>query len=105
MRRSKFDQAVDILSCAIEPILMTNLLTKTNLDWTATKFLFKFLEVRGFLKKFVPINPDHRKNVRVKFVYQTTQKGIEALEIWKSPPLNELLDCYEWVREQKEAEG
>ncbi len=104
-RRSKSEQAIDILSNAIEPILMTPLLTKANINWGATKSLFMFLEECGFLKRVEPVDPEHRENIRVKFGYQTTQKGLKALELSETPPLRELLDCYEWIKKQKEAEN
>lgn len=101
-RRSKSEQAIDILSNAIEPILMTPLLTKVNINWGATKSLFMFLEECGFLKRVEPVDPEHRENIRVIFGYQTTQKGLKALELLEAPPLRELLGYHEWVKKQEE---
>lgn len=94
-RRSKFEQAVDILSNTTKPILISVLLTKANVSWSSTKHLFKYLEVHGFLKKSKPTCLHYGRDVRVKFMYQTTEKGREILKLLNTPPLNELFDYYE----------
>ena len=91
----------------MQPILKTNLFNKANLSLTQAKPLFMFLEEKGYLERIEDpgLTSGRGKERKTKFLYLTTRKGREALGILKCPPLRELFEIHEWLREQKEAEG
>jgi predicted transcriptional regulator len=104
MRRSKFEQIIDTLSHAVQPIIKSHLLSKANISYYQAQPLLKFLEEKGYLEIIDPpcLTYKRGKERKTNFMYLTTQKGLEALKLLNSPPLKGLLDCYEWIREQKE---
>jgi len=90
-RRQSVEILLEILDYAKVSEKKTRLMHKCNLNLSAFEKYCTFLEGRGFLER--TSHQQYRKDKRTRFLYKTTQKGVDALKQAKSMyPLSELFE-------------
>jgi len=96
-RRSPFEILLDTLKEAEYPIPRTKLSMRLSITYPRALCYLKFLEEKGYLDRI-----DNQKDNRTPFLYKTSNKGQEALKLWKSSRLQELTNFHEWSQGETE---